>query len=168
MDLVSYSARTEGLGKYDSHHFFFFFFFFFFPSENLPICRLKYPYSCFSFYFCLSEIFNLFLMFSVVVLVAFCSISLLVSIFSWNSRIDQSSQNSTLTSPLILSILHIYSLSMSTLRCKALCIVINFLVVLLFGLSSSLVHFKNPPEYLTRGTTQRFIPLMGFVLLTGF
>ena len=31
-------------------------------------------------------------------------------------------------------------------------------------LSSSLVHFKNGPEYLTRGTAQVFVPLIRFLL----
>ena len=54
-----------------------------------------------------------------------------------------------------------YSLSMSSLGCNALCIVISFLV-----LWSSRVHLRKCPEYLTRGTAQVFIPLMRFLLLS--
>ena len=39
-----------------------------------------------------------------------------------------------------------YSLSMSSLTCKALCIVMSFLVLWSICFSSSLVHFKNDPE----------------------
>ena len=41
-------------------------------------------------------------------------------------------------------------LSTSSLGCKALCIVIRFLVLWSICLSFSFVHFKNGPEYLTR------------------
>ena len=41
-----------------------------------------------------------------------------------------------------------------------LSMIISFLVLWSICLSSSLVHFKNGPEYLTRGTTQVFIPLI--------
>ena len=37
-------------------------------------------------------------------------------------------------------------------------------LLLSIGWSSSLVHFKNYPAYLTRGTGQVFIPLMRFLL----
>ena len=49
------------------------------------------------------------------------------------------------------SFLDTYSQSTSSLSCKALCIVMNFLVLRFICWSSSLVHFKNGPEYLTRG-----------------
>ena len=54
--------------------------------------------------------------------------------------------------PLPPSFLGTYILSMST-RCKALCIVINFLI---FWAISSLVHLKNGPNYLTLGTSKVF------------
>ena len=63
------------------------------------------------------------------------------------------------------SFLDIYSLSMSSLGCKDLCIVINIFVFLSI-LSFSLVHFKNDPKYLTRSNAQLFIPLMRFLLQT--
>ena len=43
------------------------------------------------------------------------------------------------------------------------CLVISFLVLWSICLSSSLVYFKNGPEYLTRGTAQVFIPLTRFL-----
>ena len=48
-----------------------------------------------------------------------------------------------------LRFLTTYSLSTSSLGCKASCIVINFLVLLSICLSTSLVYFMNGPEYLT-------------------
>ena len=53
-----------------------------------------------------------------------------------------------------------YSLSTLSLRC--LMRVIRFLVLWSICLSSSLVHFRKGPEYLTRGTAQIFIPLIRF------
>ena len=60
--------------------------------------------------------------------------------------------------------LGIYSLSVSSPGCKALYIVINFLVLWFICLSSSLVHFRNYPEYLTRGTAPMFSLLMRFLI----
>ena len=42
----------------------------------------------------------------------------------------------------------------------------SFLVLWSICLSSSFVHFKNGPKYLTRRTVQVFIPLMRFLLYT--
>ena len=56
-----------------------------------------------------------------------------------------------LVSSLPLSFLGSCSLSMSFLGCKVLCNVMSFLVLWFICWSSSLVHFKNDPEYLTRG-----------------
>ena len=59
---------------------------------------------------------------------------------------------------------HTYSLSTSSLGCNALWMVIQVFFVLWFiCLSSSLVHFKNGPEYLTRRTAQISIPLIWFL-----
>ena len=71
-----------------------------------------------------------------------------------------------LGSPLPLSFLHTYSLSTSSLVCKALCIVISFLVLWSISLSFSLVHLIKGPEYLTRDTAQIFISLIKFWLLS--
>ena len=77
-----------------------------------------------------------------------------------------------LASALPPSFLDTYSLSMSSLECNALCMVISFLVLWSICLSSSLVHLRKGPEYLTRGTAQLFIPLIRFLpeslVLSGF
>ena len=75
--------------------------------------------------------------------------------------IDSSTVSSMLASP--LPFLDTYSQSMSSLGCKVLCMVISFLV-LWFICWSSPIHFKNGPKYLTKETTQAFIPLMRFLL----
>ena len=69
-----------------------------------------------------------------------------------------------LVSPLPPSFLDTYSLSMSSLGCNAFCMVISFLVLWSICLSSSLNHFKNGPKYLTKGTSQVFIPLIRFLV----
>ena len=69
-----------------------------------------------------------------------------------------------LASPLPPSFLDTNSLSMSSLGCNALCMVISFLVLWSICLSLSSVHFRKGPEYLTRGTAQVFIPLIRFLL----
>ena len=56
----------------------------------------------------------------------------------------------------IFFLLHVmYNLSMSSLRCKALCIIISFLILLLMFLSFSFLHFKKG---------QVFISLIKFLL----
>ena len=69
-----------------------------------------------------------------------------------------------LASPLPPSFIETYSLSTSSLVWNALCMVISFLALWSSCLSSSLVHLRKGPEYLTRGTAQVFIPLMRFLL----
>ena len=69
-----------------------------------------------------------------------------------------------LKSPCPLPFLKTYSLSISLLVCEALYTVISFLVHLSFCISSSLVHFKNGPEYLTIRTAQVYIPFIRFLL----
>ena len=54
-------------------------------------------------------------------------------------------------SPLSPSLLDTHSLSTSSLGCNTLGMIISFLVLLSICLSSSLVHFTNGPEYITRG-----------------
>ena len=49
------------------------------------------------------------------------------------------------------SLLDIYTLSMSSLGCNALCMIISFLDLWSVGFSSYLALFKNGPENLTRG-----------------
>ena len=81
---------------------------------------------------------------------------------SLSRSIDVSTLSSMLAS-LLPSFLDTYSLSPSSMRCKALCIVLCSLV-LRFICWSSPVYFKNVPEYLTRRTAQDFIPLMRYLL----
>ena len=57
-----------------------------------------------------------------------------------------------------------YISSMLSLICKVLCIFINFLVFCSICQSSSHLHLKNSPEYISRRTAQVFIPLMRFLL----
>ena len=71
-----------------------------------------------------------------------------------------------LASPLPPSFLGTYSLSTSSPGCDALCMVISFLVLWSICLSSSLVHLRKGPEYLTRGKAQVFIPLIRFLQLS--
>ena len=54
----------------------------------------------------------------------------------------------------LLSFLGTCSLSMSSHGCQAFGVVINFLVGWSVCLRSSLVHFRNGPEYYTRRTAQ--------------
>ena len=57
------------------------------------------------------------------------------------------------------------SFDMSSLRRKAKCIIINFLVFWSICQSSFLVHFQNSPENLRRVNDQMFILLMRFLFL---
>ena len=99
----------------------------------------------------------------VLFLVTVISLPLHFCMQSLSDCIDVSTLSSMLASPLSPSLLDTYSLSMSSFGWNALCMVISFLVLWSFSWSSSLVHFKNGPEYLMRGTgtTQVFIPFFG-------
>ena len=66
---------------------------------------------------------------------------------------------------LLLFLTHIV-FSTSSLGYKALCMVISFLVLWSICLSSSLIHFKNGLEYLTRGTAQVFTPFIRILINT--
>ena len=131
-----------------------------------PVCRLKYPYSYFSSHFC-SLVFIVFLyvlMLPMLLLAVLISLSLFFLMHFLNIYIEASTQPLKLTSPLSTSFLKIYILSMSSLGwCKTLYIIINFLVLWSICLNSSLAHFKNGPDDLSRWTGQVFIPLMRFL-----
>ena len=71
-----------------------------------------------------------------------------------------SMQSSLLPSPFIDA----NWVSLSSFWCTTLRLVINFLVLWSFCLSSFFVHFKNAPEYFTRKTSQVFILWMKFLL----
>ena len=57
-----------------------------------------------------------------------------------------------------------YSLSTLSLGCTTLCMVISYLVLWSICSSSSQVHSRKGPEYLTRDTAQVFIPLIRYLL----
>ena len=124
------------------------------------ISRLK---RCFSSHFCfLVIVILLSIMLSVSFLMAVISPSCF-SMYSSSRCIDASTLSSMQASPLPPSFLDTYSLSTSSQGCIALCIVISFLVLWSICLSSSLVHLRKGPEYLTRSTAQAFIPLIRFL-----
>ena len=117
-----------------------------FTCEISQVSRLKYPNNYFSSYFCFLLI--------VVPLIIILSVLFLVA-----------TDVSTLSSiSLTWCLLVTYSLSISSLVCKALSIVISFLIVWSICGTYSCVFFKNDPGYITRKITQVYIPLMRFVL----
>ena len=85
----------------------------------------------------------------VLFLVAVISLLSCFSMLSSSRYIEASTLYWMLASP-FPPFLDTYSLTMLSLGCKALGMVISFLVLCSICLSSSLVHFKNGPEYLTR------------------
>ena len=111
-------------------------------------------YPSFFFFFnsyCIRWILVLILLF----LVAENSLSLLFLC----SLIDVLIQSPMLAGPFPLSFLDTYRLPMSSLGYKAWSILYSDP----FCWSSSLVHYKNGPRDLIRGTAQVFIPLMRFL-----
>ena len=77
--------------------------------------------------------------------------------------VDVSMQSSMLDISLPPTFLDTYNLSITSLWCKGLCIVIKFLILWFICLSSSLIYFKNSHKYLTRGVSQEFNLLMRFL-----
>ena len=134
-----------------------------FPPETLLVRCLKYLYSCFfpdSVF--LIIVVPLILMLSVLFLIAVICLSLLFLCITFKSSywcihavFDADGSSSSLFSWHILSML--------SLGCKALRIIISFLVFLPTMWNSFLVHFKNGPEYLTRGTVHVFISFIWFL-----
>ena len=125
------------------------------------ISLLRYPFLVWNVasYFCSLVIVILLILLSVSFLVAVISPSLCFSMSSSSRCIDASTPSLMLASPLPPSF---HSLSTSSLGCNAECMVISFLLNWSICLSSSLVHFKKSPEYLTRTTVQLFILLINF------
>ena len=133
--------------------------------EMLFISHLKRPWSCFPSHFCfLVFVILLSIVLSVLFLMAVISPLSCFSMWSSSRCMDVSTLSSMLASPLPPSFLGTYCLSTSSLGCNALCMVISFLVLLSICLSSSLVHLRKGPEYLTRGTAQVFILWIRFLL----
>ena len=109
-----------------------------FSCEMLLVSRLKCPYGCFSSHFCFLTISVLLIhVLSVLFLVAIISLPPHFSMYSLSRCIDASALFSILANPLPL-FLDTYSLSTSSLRCKALCMVFTPLIrFLLYGFASS-------------------------------
>ena len=98
-----------------------------------PVCRLKYPYSCFSSHFCfLVFVVFLSILMLPVLLAALINLSLLFLIWSLGPCIETSTQSSRLASSLPPYFLDTYHLSF--LGSKVLCIVMNFGSFVWFGL----------------------------------
>ena len=131
-----------------------------FSCDMSLISRLKRPHTCFSSYFCFLVISLLFVLWSLgLLLVAVISLLPRFSIESSSRCIDTSTLSSMLSSPLPPSFL-----DTSSLGCNASCMVISFYLRWSICLCSSLVHFKNRPEYLTRETAEIFIPIIRFLI----
>ena len=117
-----------------------------------PVCCLKYLYSCFSSHFC----FLVFVIFLSILMLALLQLAAVIYFFALLNIVLESlywyiyaifNASDCLPSPF----LDTYTLYMPAHGCKALCMAVNFLVLCFFHLSSSLVHFKNSPEYLYKG-----------------
>ena len=135
-----------------------------FWCEFSLVCHLKCLYSHFSSDFCFLVIFVLLmLVLPVLFLAAIINLPMRFSMESLSHCIDASTLSSMLASPLPPSVLGTCSLPPSSLGCKALCIAMDFLVLWSICWSSSRIHFKIDPKYLTRGESPVFIPLMRFL-----
>ena len=91
------------------------------------------------------------------------SFCLCFSMYSSSRCSDVPKLSSMLASPIPPTSLDTYSLWTSCLGCNALRMVISFIVLWSICLSSSVVHFKNGPEYLTKDTALVFIALIRFL-----
>ena len=128
-----------------------------FPCEMSLVSRLKRPYRCFSSHFSFS---------------GYCRSASprVVSIVSGGCNQFSSVLLYLVFDPLyrcvhaVSNLLDTCSLWTSSIGCNTLCMVISFLVLWSICWSSSLVHFKNSTEYLTRRTTPAFIPLTRLLL----
>ena len=134
-----------------------------FLCENSFVCRLKCPKNCFSSCFCFLVIFIL-LMFVLSVLFPVAVISFPPHFLMSSSShcIDASTLSWMLVVafPLFLS-WHMQSIFIISDASSWLFFILSFIF-----LSSSLVYFKNGPEYLMRGTTQVFISFIRFSLVS--
>ena len=119
---------------------------------------MKYPYICFSFHL-------YFLVFIILYLYLYWLMQL-IFLFSFNTVFKSSywciyailNTNESTSSFFFLT----YCLHHHLSYVKALCIVINFIVLGSVCLSFSFVHFKNGFHYLTSGVAQVFILLIRF------
>ena len=128
-----------------------------FSCEISLVCRLKCLHSCLFSHFCFQVIFAL--------LILVLSILFPVVVISLPLCIYASTLFWMKASPLPPSFLSTFSLWRLSLRCKVLRIAMSFLFLWSICWSFSVVHFKNGPEYVTRGTAQALsIPLMRLLL----
>ena len=125
---------------------------------------LKYQYSCLFFFPWVFSPLFFFCFFFTLLLAAEINISLLFLLQSSSSCVDGSTQSSMQACLLLPIPFFLDTLSMSSLGCKALRRVNNFLVIYYICLSSSFVRFRNGPEFLARRTAQIFIPQMSLIL----
>ena len=101
-----------------------------YSCEVSLVFRMKYPYSCFSSPFCFLVIaVLLILVLFVLFLVTVISLCSHFFMLSWSHRIEISTLPSMLLNSLPPSFLDTYILSVSSLKCKTLCIIISFLVL---------------------------------------
>ena len=128
-----------------------------FSCEISLVCRMKYPHNCFSSHFIFLVIVD------PLTIGVVCTISSRFSIWSSSRGIDVSTLSSVLASHILAFFLDTYRLSMSSLARQSLCMVVSLLVFGFICWSSSLVHFKKGPEYLTR-IALVFMLLMRFLL----
>ena len=136
-----------------------------FSCDMMFISCLKRLWICFPFHFCFLYI--------VILLSIVLSVSFLMAVISPHSSfsikpssrcIDASTLSSMLASPVPPSFLGTYNLSTSSLGCDALCMVISFLVLWSICWSSSLVHLRKGPEYLTKAQPKYLFLWWGFCL----
>ena len=113
----------------------------FFHVFNLSICHLKSLYLCFfvvaHFWFLVYAVFLLVLTLPLPLIDAVINLSLLCLLYLLSPWNDVSTQSSMIVNHISPSFLDSYSLSKSSPGCRAS-----------VSLGSSLVHFKNAPEYL--------------------
>ena len=119
-----------------------------------PVCCLKYPYSCFSYNFCLLGVFivcffSSVCLYIVIVVTGCCNKSFSLFFLKCLLRVPEFM---LLRNPQCCRTLFsiTYNPSVSSLECKALFIETNFLVLWSICPSSILVGFKNNLKYFTR------------------
>ena len=121
--------------------------------EILLGCCMKYPYSCFSSYFCfLVIIFLLIMMLAMLVTIirlSLFSFYVVINSLYWciHAIFSTAESSSSFLSRHILSIYVIFRM-----WSKVKWFVISFLVLWFICASSFLIYFKNGPKYLTRRT----------------
>ena len=135
--------------------------------KSLPVCRLKCSYCCFSYHFCFLVIFHLSILVSSVLFPV--AVTCLPPPFLCILLVDVSTLSAILVSPLPPYFLVTYNLSMSSLGCKAIWIVMSIFVLWSISANYFLVHFRDGPENLTReGVSNIFLDLLRYPFLKFF